>query len=119
VTLGQRLPLAASWDAELVQLPADWSDLLAEVVFTSSDYIEPAAVFCIALNPRRESGRNAFRFRVAQHAGYGASPGMVRRCFERCDAHGISGAVEVLRALSGSHSAGTQGPVWQISGRTV
>ena len=119
MTSRARPPLAECWDTALAELPPDWSDLLVEVVFTSSDYIEPGAVFCVALNPRRDGDRNAFRFRVAHRAGYGASPGMVRRCFERCDAHAIHGSVEVLRALSDSRSTGTQGPVWQISGQTV
>ena len=52
-------------------------------------------------------------------AGYGASPGMVRRCLERCDEDGIAGRVHVLRALSDTRPVQTQGPVWQIAGRTV
>ena len=59
------------------------------------------------------------QFRSARRFGYGASPGMVRRCLERCDADGIRGSVEVLRALSDTRPVGTQGPVWQIDGRMV
>ena len=44
---------------------------------------------------------------------------MVARCLERCDADGIVGSVQVLRALSDTHPVLTQGPVWQISGQTV
>ena len=68
-------PLAASWDALLAGLPADWSDLYAEVEFTSSDFIEPAAVLCIQMNPRRDGTRAAFRFRAARVAGYGVVAG--------------------------------------------
>jgi hypothetical protein len=56
---------------------------------------------------------------VARNFGYGASPEMVRRCFERCDAEGIRGTVSILRALSDTHPVATQGPVWQIAGRTT
>jgi hypothetical protein len=59
------------------------------------------------------------QFRSARRFGYGASPGMVRRCLERCDAAGITGSVEVLRVLSDTRPVGTQGPVWQIEGRMV
>jgi hypothetical protein len=44
---------------------------------------------------------------------------MVRRCFERCDEEAIRGSVQVLRALSDSHLAATQGPVWLLAGKTV
>ena len=52
--------------------PSDWSDLYAEIEFTSSDYIEPAAVLCIQMNPRRDGTRAAFNFRAAP-------PGRLRR----------------------------------------
>lgn len=112
-------PLAASWDALIAGLPADWSDLYAEVEFTSSDYIEPAAVLCIQMNPRRDGTRPAFRFRAARVAGYGVSPGMAHRCFERCDEKQISGAITALRVLSDTHHAATQGPVWLAGGKTI
>jgi hypothetical protein len=114
-----QLPLAAAWDLQLATLPADWSDLLAEVELTSSDYIERAALHLAPLNPRRDGDRLAFRLRCAQSFGYGASPGMVRRCLERCDAERIRGTVLVLRVLSDTRPVQTQGPVWQLSGRTV
>jgi len=44
---------------------------------------------------------------------------MVRRCLERCDEAGIRGSVRVLRVLSDTRPVQTQGPVWQLSGRTV
>lgn len=109
-------PLAASWDALIAGLPADWSDLYAEVEFTSSDFIEPAAVLCIQMNPRRDGTRAAFRFRAARVAGYGVSPGMAHRCFERCDEKEIGGTITALRVLSDTHHAATQGPVWLAAG---
>ena len=110
--------LVDAWDRALEGLPSDWSDLYAEVEFTSSDYIEPAAVLCIQMNPRRDGARAAFNFRSARLAGYGVAPGMARRCFERCDEQGIRGSVSVLRVLSDTHLAATQGPVWLSGGKT-
>jgi hypothetical protein len=113
----QRLPEA--WDAALATLPADWSDLLAEVGLDSSDYLGRAALHLAPLNPRRDGDRLALRFRCARTAGYGASPGMARRCLERCDESGIVGHVHVLRVLSDTRPVQTQGPVWLIAGQTV
>jgi hypothetical protein len=117
-----RLPeqsLAESWDAALATLPADWSDLLGEVELDSSDYFERTALYLSPLNPRRDGDRLALQFRGARLSGYGASPGMVRRCLERCDGDRIVGRARVLRVLSDTHPVQTQGPVWQIAGRTV
>jgi len=111
--------LPASWDAALATLPADWSDLLAEVELLSSDFLERAALHLAPINPRRDHDRLALRFRGARSFGYGGSPQMVRRCFERCDEDGIRGSVSVLRALSQTRPVGTQGPVWLLDGRTV
>ncbi len=111
--------LPDSWAAALATLPADWSDLLGEVELGSSDYLERAALHLSPINPRRDGNRLALRFRCARKAGYGASPEMVRRCLERCDAERIAGRVHVLRALSDTQPVQTQGPVWQIAGRTV
>jgi hypothetical protein len=44
---------------------------------------------------------------------------MARRCLERCDAANIAGSISVLRAVSGSRHAGTQGPVWLENGKTL
>jgi hypothetical protein len=111
--------LVEGWDAALAGLPSDWSDLYAEIEFTSSDYIEPAAVLCIQMNPRRDGTRAAFNFRAGRQAGYGVAPGMARRCFERCDEKGIRGSISVLRVLSDTHLVATQGPVWLSGGKTL
>ncbi len=111
--------LVDSWHAALAGLPPDWSDLYAELRLASSDYIEPGAVMLAPVNPRRDGTRLALRFRAARLAGYGASPGMVERCFERCDGMGMQGSVEVLRVLSDTRLVGTQGPTWFVSGRNV
>jgi hypothetical protein len=111
--------LPESWDAALATLPADWSDLLCELEFSSSDYIEPGALRLAPINPRRIGRTLKMQFRCASRFGYGASQGMVRRCLERCDADGMRGHVTVLRVLSDTHPVGTQGPVWQIDGRMV
>jgi hypothetical protein len=111
--------LVESWDAVLASVPADWSDLVAEVRLLSTDYIERAAVLCIQTNPRRVGDSAAFRFRSARRAGYGVAPQMARRCFERCDAESIRGSIAILRVLSDTQLEATQGPVWILDGQTV
>jgi len=114
---GHRLP--QGWDAALAGVPADWSDLLGQIELDSSDYIEPGALHMAPINPRRIGRTMLLQFRCARQHGYGASPGMVRRCFERCDDSGITGRVEILRVLSDTRPVGTQGPVWHIGGQMV
>jgi hypothetical protein len=109
--------LVASWEAELSHLPADWSDVFAEIELTSTDDIDRVSLLCVPLNPRRDGMRAALQFRTSARFGYGASTSMVHRCFERCDNDGIPGSVKVLRALSDTRPAGTQGPVWLTDGR--
>jgi hypothetical protein len=110
--------LAAGWDALVATLPPDWSDLYAELRLASTDYLPRAALLCAPLNPTRAPG-TAFTFRAARRAGYGASPQMVRRCLERCDAERMRGAVVALRVLSETRNVATQGPVWRVGGRSV
>lgn len=114
-----RPTLAASWDAELGALPPDWSDLYAEVELTSTDHLERAALLLAPVNPARYGGKPGFRFRCAKSFGYGASPGMARRCLERLDEDSIRGEVRILRALCDTSPVGTQGPVWYVGGRAV
>ncbi len=71
------------------------------------------------LNPARYDSTPGFRFRCARVYGYGASPGMVRRCFARLDERVIPGTVRILRVLSDSKPVGTQGPVWYVGGKVV
>ena len=113
------ISLVAAWQTELAGLPPDWSDLYAELRLESSDYIEPGAVMCAPLNPRRDGMRLALRFRAARRAGYGASAQMVERCLERCDGLGMEGSVEVLRVLSDTRLVATQGPTWLLAGKNV
>jgi hypothetical protein len=114
-----RETLAAAWDVELAALPADWSDLYAELELFSTDHLERGALLLAPLNPSRYSRRPGFRFRAARTFGYGASPQMVRRCLARLDEAGIRGRLEVLGVISGSRPVATQGPVWRIGGRAV
>ena len=111
--------LAESWDAELAVLPADWSDVYAEIELTSSDHLGPAALALAPVNPARYGDTPGFRFRCARQFGYGASPGMVRRCLARLDERGIPGEVRILHALSDTKPVGTQGPVWYVGGKVV
>jgi hypothetical protein len=115
-----RASAAAGWDVALAALPEDWSDLLCELELTSSDHIERAALLLAPINPvQAGTARPGFRFRCAHSFGYGAAPGMVRRCLARLDEEPIPAEVRVLRALSDSHPVATQGPVWYIGGRAV
>lgn len=111
--------LVQVWDEEIAKLPPDWTDLWCEVELISSDYLERAALDMAPLNPASFGDRQSLRFRCARRFGYGAAPGMVRRCFERCARDGIRGTVRILRVLSNTSPAGTQGPVWYVDGRVV
>ena len=113
-----RPSLREQWKRCLDGLPSDWSDLYVEIRFDSTDYLEPGALLLAPVNPAR-SGPGALRFRCAHHFGYGVSPEMATRCFERCDDAGFTGAVEILRALADTNPIGTQGPVWYVGGRPV
>lgn len=115
----RRPPLGEQWQQALAALPADWSDVYAEVELDSSDYLERGALLLAPVNPARVNGQLAYRFRVARRFGYGASGGMTRRCLERLDGERISGRFRVLRALSDTKPVYTQGPVWYVGGRAV
>ena len=114
-----RESVVASWDAALAQLPDDWSDLLCRLELGSSALLARAALLCAPLNPTRERGKVAFTFRCARRAGYGVSPEMARRCFERLDEEGIEGRVTVLRVLADAHHVATQGAVWYVGGKAL
>jgi hypothetical protein len=116
---GPRRSLAEAWDRAVEELPSGWRDLLCELELESTDYLAPAALLGAPLNPTRDPEKSALRFRVSGGAGYGAPPGMARRCLERMDAARITGRVTVLHALSDTENADTQGPVWRIAGRSV
>jgi hypothetical protein len=111
--------LADGWRRALAALPADWSDIYAEVRLDSTDFLGRAALLLSPLNPARYGSAVTLRFRSARNFGYGTAPEMVERCFERCDEEGITGAVEILRVLSDTSPVGTQGPVWYVGGRSV
>jgi hypothetical protein len=115
----QRQRLAGQWDVALAALPPDWTDAYAEVRLDSTDFLERAALLLSPVNPARYGGPTGFRFRCARSFGYGASPEMTRRSFERCDEEGITGEIEILRSLSDTFPVGTQGPVWYVGGRSV
>ncbi len=115
----EEVPLAEAWADELAALPADWSDLFAEVELTSSDHLAPAALRLAPVNPLRDGERLAFRFRSARRFGYGAAEPVARRCLERVDEAGIPGTVRVIHVFSDTNPVGTQGPVWFVSGRNV
>ena len=115
----RRPTLVSSWAALAAGLPPDWSDIYAEIEIASTDFLERAALLVAPLNPARYGERPVFRFRAAHRFGYGASPGMVRRCLERLDEEGIRGSVRILRVLSDTKTVATQGPVWYVGGRAV
>lgn len=117
--LRKKETLRAQWEQRLRAVPPDWSDIYAQVRLDSTDYLERGALLLAPVNPARYGGPAALRFRSAQHFGYGVSPGMAARCFERCDEEGITGEVEILHVLSATQPEATQGPVWLLGGRTV
>jgi hypothetical protein len=112
-------PLATQWDRLVETLPADWSDLLCGLTVESSDDLPRATLLAAPLNPSRPDREVGFEFRVASSSGYGASPQMARRCLSRLDEAGIAGDVAILRALSDTHHAATQGPVWYVGGKVL
>jgi hypothetical protein len=71
------------------------------------------------MNPTRVPDAIALRFRVSGKQGYGVSPQMARRCFERMDAEAITGRIQVVYDLSDTENVVTQGPVWRVAGRSV
>ena len=87
---GRRRPLVEQWDDEIAKLPPGWRDLLAEIELDSTDFLAQAALVGAPLNPSRDPGEIALRFRVAEYGGggYGAAQGMTRRCLERMDEAG-------------------------------
>jgi hypothetical protein len=111
--------LAEAWDDALRDLPPDWSDLLCELELDSSDHVPRAALLGAPMNPTRIPDQIALQFRVSGKQGYGVSPQMARRCFERMDAEGIAGRVSVVTVLSDTENDVTQGPVWRVAGRSV
>jgi hypothetical protein len=111
--------LVESWDDALSELPPDWSDLFCELELDSSDHIPRAALLGAPLNPTRVVDATALRFRASGKQGYGVSPQMARRCFERMDAESIAGRITILNGLSDTENAVTQGPVWRVAGRSV
>ena len=86
-----RYALRDQWERALATLPADWSDLYAEVQLDSTDYVERAALMLAPVNPARYAGATGLRFRCARTFGYGVSPEMAGRCLQRCDDERMTG----------------------------
>src|SRR5262245_24011874 len=99
--------LVGAWEQAVAELPPDWSDALCELRIDSSDLLPRAALLCAPMNPSRVPGETALRFRASGKQGYGVSPLMARRCFERMDAEGITGAVAVVQSLWDTENAVT------------
>ena len=113
------VPLVEAWDHLLAEVPLDWSDLLCALDLDSSALLPRTALLTAPINPTRSPDRVGFTFRCAQRAGYGVSPGMARRSFERLDAEGILGSVELLRVACDTDHVGTQGAVWYVGGKVL
>ena len=112
------LSVAQSWDDALATLPEDWSELLCRLEVAGSDLLPRAALLCAPINPTRDRDSVGFLFRAGR-VGYGVSPGMARRCFERLDEEGITGSVTVLRVLSDTQPVASQGSSWIVAGRIL
>ena len=111
-------PAAEQWGEAVATLPVDWTDIYAQVELESSDFLDRGALLMAPLNPARYGDAVGFRFRVGRY-GYGAAPGMTRRCFERLDTEGIGARVTILHALADTKPVMTQGPVWYLDGGPV
>jgi hypothetical protein len=112
-------PLVRQWDELVGRLPPDWSDLYVEIRFDSSDFLDRGALLLAPVNPAHYGGPLSFRFRCARVRGYGVAAEMARRCLERLEHERITGTIRVLRVLSDTHHAATQGPVWYVEGKSV
>ena len=86
---------------------------------TRATLLDRTALLCAPLNPARSGSRVVFTFRCSGRSGYGVSPAMARRCFERLDHEEITGTTRVLRVLSDTDNVDTQGPVWLVGGKTL
>lgn len=111
-------PAAEQWDDAVAALPVDWTDIYAQAELESSDFLDRGALLMAPLNPARYGDAVGFRFRVGRY-GYGAAPGMARRCLERLDTDGIGARVTILHALADTKPVVTQGPVWYLDGGPV
>ena len=110
---------AGRWQALVDALPPDWSHALAQVDLDSTDFLDGAALRLSPTNPKAVDGERALRFRTARSVGYGVSPEMARRCFERLDRDRITGGVSIVRVVSEARPVATQGPVWRMGGGSV
>jgi len=110
--------VAESWDDALAALPPDWSELLCRLEIGGSRLLPRAALLCAPINPTRDREGVGFLFRAGR-VGYGVSPVMARRCFERLDEDGIAGSVSVLRVLSDTQPVASQGSSWIVAGRVL
>jgi hypothetical protein len=113
----RRRKLAEQWDTAIATLPPGWRDLDVALHLDSTDFLASAALAGAPLNPSRVPGEIALRFRVTEHGlgGYGAPPGMARRCLERMDTAGITGELRLLGALANVDYVYTQGTVSSAS----
>jgi hypothetical protein len=106
---------ADQWAQIEETLDADWAE--ARLSFAPEGSASEAAAVLGPMQPVRVGVE--LRFRASGKRGYGVSPQMARRCFERMDAEGITGRIAVLYGLSDTENADTQGPVWRLAGRSV
>jgi len=115
-----KIGLAESWDGAVASLPADWSDLYAELELASSADLDRAALLLGPVNPFLHGGaKPVLRFRSARRFGYGAAPEMTRRALARLDEEPIAGTLRILRVQSAISPVATQGPVWREGGRAI
>ena len=111
--------MAQAWDGALAELPSGWSDLLCLLEIHSSRCSRELRSSAPRSTPRGTASSLGFTFRCAGRQGYGVSPEMARRCFERLDGEAITGDVSVLRVVSDTDNVATQGPVWYVGGKVL
>jgi hypothetical protein len=110
------MALADQWNSIQSRLDPRWSDARLVLRLDDEKSCERAAALLAPAGPGR-SGRT-LRFYTARN-GTGVGPEAIRRMLRRLDAERIHGEVRIVRVLSDTHPAATQGPVWYVGGKTV
>ena len=73
-------PAAEAWDAALMALPEDWSDLYVQVDLASSDFLERGALLLGPVNPARYGRRSGMRPARTGRTSAGRGAPLRRRC---------------------------------------
>ena len=98
------------------ELPERWATARLRLKVTDDGRCDRAAGLLGPATPGRRG--NEIRFEAGRR-GAALGPDAIRRLLRRLDQEGITGEVQILRALSDTFPVYTQGPVWYVGGRAV